>query len=113
MTTRPPVSATLIGSIAAAGTLLATRMVAPGLRAGQARHATKPGSKADTSEKRQRQPQQAAAANEFAPADSAVHESVDQMVFEISPVTPENVENLVVLHGFFRSLLFMIGDSVN
>ena len=69
--------------------------------AGERRHAAEAGGRGDAAQKRQRQAEQAAVANEVAAADTAVDETVDQVVFERRAAAPDQVENAVVLaHGF-------------
>ena len=42
-----------------------------------------------------------AMAQEFAPADAPIHETVDEVIFDLAPVTPDDVESPVILtHGF-------------
>ena len=71
------------------------------LGARERRHAAEAGGRADAAEQRQRQAEQAAVADEFAAADAAVDEAVDQVIFERRAIAPDEVENAIVLaHGF-------------
>ncbi|WP_404928102.1 hypothetical protein [Mesorhizobium sp. ORM16] len=71
------------------------------LRPGERRHGTEARGRGDAAQQRQRQAEQAAMADEVAAADTAVDETVDEVIFERRAIAPDEVENAIILaHGF-------------
>ena len=67
------------------------------LRRGRRGHGAESRGGADPSEQRQRKAEQAALAQELAPADAAVDQSVDKVVFHLRSAAPEGVEPLLAI----------------